>query len=71
MKGRGSGCWRTECQAYFVARTFHRFKLRVQYYVDGGNSDRGVRLEFAPVEFFNELNRIRRQAQAGQFRGDY
>ena len=58
-------------QRYRLERTFHRFRLGTEYYVDGGNGDRGVRFTFAPVEFFNSFKRIERDAQQGIFRGDY
>ncbi len=62
---------RTADQRYHLYRTFHRFKLGTEIYVDGSNGDRGIRFTFAPIELFNSLTRIEREAQQGIYRGDY
>jgi len=58
-------------QRYVVGRTFHRFRLEVEYFEDGPSGDHGFRFAFAPVEFFATLQRERQRFANGQFIGDY
>jgi len=58
-------------QRYVLGRTFHRFRLEVEYFEDGPSGDHGFRFAFAPVEFFDSLQRERERFANGQFIGDY
>jgi len=58
-------------QKYVIGRNFHRFRLELEFYDDGGSGDHGFRIAFAPVEFFQKISRKRWQRAQGQYWGDY
>ncbi|MBN2492686.1 MAG: LPS assembly protein LptD [Planctomycetes bacterium] len=58
-------------QRYVLGRSFHRFRLEMEFYDDGGSGDHGFRIRFAPVEYFQRRPRNLDALADGRFLGDY